>query len=554
MEMDIPKKLQHEDERWKRECLGKKPAPEEKSTSGIPLKVIYTPLDTGGIDFLEKIGFPGEYPFTRGAYPSMYRGTLWSMRQYGGFGTPGETNGRFKNLLAQGQTGLSVAFDLPTQIGHDSDDPLIEEEVGKVGVAVDTLQDMEMIFDGIPLDKITTSFTINPTAAIILAMYIAVAEKQGVPVERIGGTLQNDILKEYLARGTQIFPPRPSLRLTTDIIEYCKDHAPRMNTISISGYHVREAGANAIQEVAYCLASAIVYVEEVLKRGIGIDEFGPRLSFIFACGPDLFEEVAKFRAARRIWARVAKQRFHAQDPRSMMLRFHAGCMASYFTAREPLNNIIRGTICALSGILGGVNSLHVTSYDEAYATPTEDAARIALRTQQILAHETGITKVADPLGGSFYVEALTDRMAEEIAGVMNKIEADGGMLAGIEKGEIQKAVLQQAYESEKMVKNGKTVRVGENKFMSPAEKESDPVLQKADPEAVKQQLERLRKIKAERDHRKVEESLAEIKKAATGEKNLLPSLIRAVKVYATSGEMVDALKEVFGEYREAWSI
>jgi methylmalonyl-CoA mutase N-terminal domain/subunit len=447
-----------------------------------------------------------------------------------------------------------VAFDLPTQIGYDSDDPLIEEEVGKVGVAVDTLKDMEIIFDGIPLDKITTSFTINPTAAIILAMYIAVAEKQGVSVEKIGGTLQNDILKEYLARGTQIFPPRPSLRLTTDIIEYCKDHVPRMNTISISGYHVREAGANAIQEVAYCLASAIVYVEDVLKRGMGIDEFGPRLSFIFACGPDLFEEVAKFRAARRIWARIAKERFQAKDPRSMMLRFHAGCMASYFTAREPLNNIIRGTICALSGILGGVNSLHVTSYDEAYATPTEDAARISLRTQQILGYETGITKVADPLGGSFYVEALTDRMAEEITGLMEKIEKDGGMLACIEKGEIQQAVLQQAYESEKMIKNGKTIRVGENKFLSKTEKESELVLQKADPEAVRQQMERLRKIKAERDHGEVRESLASVKEAAATGKNLVPPLIRAVKSYATNGEMVGALKEVFGEYRETWSI
>ena len=443
-----------------------------------------------------------------------------------------------------------MAFDLPTQIGYDSDDPAIEEEVGKVGVAVDTLKDLEIIFEGIPLDKITTSFTINPTAAIILAMYIAVAEKQGVPAEKIGGTLQNDILKEYLARGTQIFPPRPSLRLIADTIEYCKDHVPKMNTISISGYHVREAGANAIQEIAYCLSSAIVYAEEVLKRGLNIDEFAPRLSFIFSCGPDLFEEVAKFRAARRLWARIAKVRFKAQDPRSLMLRFHAGCMASYFTSREPLNNIVRATICALSGILGGVNSLHVTSYDEAYATPTEDSARISLRTQQILAYENGITKVVDPLGGSYYVEALTERMEEEIVKVMDKIEEEGGMLACIEKGSIQQAMLQQAYETEKMIKSGKIMRVGENVFVNKAEKEPDLILQKFNSEGLRRQVERLRRVKAERDGKKVKEALAEVQKTASTGKNLLPSLITAVKAYATNAEMVGAMKEVFGEYRE----
>lgn len=542
--------IQKEEERWRQACLGKKPIPEERSTSGIPLKVLYTPPDTRDIDYLEKIGFPGEYPFTRGVYPSMYRGTLWTMRQYAGFGTPEETNRRFKNLLAQGQPGLSVAFDLPTQIGYDSDDPSIDEEVGKVGVAVDTLKDMEIIFEGIPLDKITTSFTINPTAAVILAMYIAVAEKQGVPVEEIGGTLQNDILKEYLARGTQIFPPRPSLRVIADTIEYCKDHVPKMNTISISGYHVREAGANAIQEVAYCLSSAIVYVEEVLKRGIGIDEFAPRLSFIFNCGADLFEEVAKFRAARQIWAKIARERFKAKDPRSMMLRFFAGTMASYYTAREPLNNIIRSTICALSAILGGVNSLHVTGYDEAYATPTEESSHLALRVQQILGYETGITKVVDPLGGSYYVEALTEKIREEIEKVMEKIEEDGGMLEGIEKGKIQQAVLQQAYETEQNIQRAKIVRVGENKFVSQVGKEPDLILQKADPEVLRRQVERLRKVKAERDEKKVNETLSAVKEAALTGKNLLPPLIQAVKAYATNGEMVSALKEVFGEYRE----
>jgi methylmalonyl-CoA mutase N-terminal domain/subunit len=546
--------MKKEEERWRQECLGRKPVPEEKSASGIPLKVIYTPLDTHPIDFLEKIGFSGEYPFTRGVYPTMYRGNLWTMRQYAGFATPEETNRRYKNLLGQGQPGLSVAFDLPTQCGYDSDDPLIEEEVGKVGVAVDTLQDMEIIFDGIPLDKITTSFTINPTAAIILAMYIAVAEKQGVPVEKIGGTLQNDILKEYLARGTQIFPPRPSLRLIADIIEYCKDHVPKMNTISISGYHVREAGANAIQEVAYCLSSAELYVEEVLKRGIGIDEFAPRLSFIFSCGLDLFEEVAKFRAARQLWAWIAKEKFGAKDSRSMMLRFFAGTMASCYTAREPLNNIVRATVCALSGILGGVNALHVTGYDEAYATPTEDSSRMALRVQQVLGYETGISKVADPLGGSYYLEALTERMAQEITQVMKEIEEDGGMLSCIEKGKIQQAVLQQAYETTKLIQKGEKVRVGENKFQVKDIREPDLALQKADPEVLKHQVERLRMIKTGRDERKVRESLSEVKEAASTEKNLLPPLINAVKAYATNGEMVNALKEVFGEYREVGNV
>ncbi len=548
------KQMQAEVERWQRECLGKKPLAEEKSTSGIPLKVVYTPLDIQDVGYLEKIGFPGEYPFTRGVYPSMYRGNLWTMRQYAGFATPEETNRRYKNLLAQGQPGLSVAFDLPTQCGYDSDDPLIEEEVGKVGVAVDTLRDMEIIFEGIPLDKITTSFTINPTASIILAMYIAVAEKQGVPVEKIGGTLQNDILKEYLARGTQIFPPRPSLRLIADIIEYCKDHVPRMNTISISGYHVREAGANSIQEVAYCLSSAIVYVEEVLQRGIGIDEFAPRLSFIFNCGLDLFEEVAKFRAARRIWARIAKERFGARDPRSMMLRFFAGTMASCYTAREPLNNIVRATLCALSGILGGVNALHVTGYDEAYATPTEESTRMALRVQQIIGYESGIPKVADPLGGSYYLETLTDRIAAEIELVMKKIEDAGGMLTCLEKGIIQQAVLQQAYETTRMIQRGEKVRVGENKFVSPNLKEPDLHLQKADVEVLRSQLDRLRQVKAERDEKKVKAALAAVREAASSGQNLLPPLIQAVKAYATNGEMVGAMREVFGEYREMASL
>ena len=551
---EIKDRIKREEEIWRQECLGRKAVPEERSTSGLPLKIVYTPLDLDLIEFSEKIGFPGKYPFTRGVYPTMYRGNFWTMRQYAGFATPEETNRRYKNLLAQGQPGLSVAFDLPTQCGYDSDDPLIEEEVGKVGVAVDTLRDMEIIFEGIPLDRITTSFTINPTASIILAMYIAVAEKQGVPVAKIGGTLQNDILKEYLARGTQIFPPRPSLRLIADLIEYCKDHVPKMNTISISGYHVREAGANAIQEVAYCLSSAVVYVEEVLKRGMGIDEFAPRLSFIFSCGLDLFEEVAKFRAARQLWAEIAKEKFGARDPRSMMLRFFAGTMASCYTAREPLNNIVRATVCALSGILGGVNALHVTGYDEAYATPTEDSTRMALRVQQILAYETGIPKVADPLGGSYYLESLTERMAREISQVMKKIEEDGGMLAGIEKGKIQQAVLQQAYETTKAIQKGEKVRVGENRFQAKDIREPDLALQKADADVLRHQVESLRRVKAERDEQKVREALAQVKETASSAQNLLPSLIQAVKVYATNGEMVNALKEVFGEYKEAGNL
>ncbi len=548
--MSSQKQIKKAEEAWEQAGQGKKPLPEEKSTSGIPLKVLYNPSDVQNLDFLEKVGFPGLYPFTRGVYPTMYRGNLWTMRQYAGFATPEETNRRYKNLLAQGQPGLSVAFDLPTQCGYDSDDPLIEEEVGKVGVAVDTLRDMEIIFDGIPLDRITTSFTINPTAAIILAMYVAVAQKQGIAPEKVGGTLQNDILKEYLARGTQIFPPRPSLRLIADIIEYCKDHVPRMNTISISGYHVREAGANAIQEVAYCLSSAVVYVEEVLKRGIAVDQFAPRLSFIFACGPDLFEEVAKFRAARRIWARIAKDRFGAQDPRSMMLRFFAGTMASGYTAREPLNNIVRATVCALSAILGGVNALHVTGYDEAYAVPTEESTRMALRVQQILGYETGIPKVVDPLGGSYYVETLTETMAEEITKVMEKIEEEGGMLACIEEGKIQKAVLQQAYETAKMIQRGEKVRVGENAFRWEGEKEPDLILQKADSEVVRRQVERLRKVKDQREEKRLKQALAGVREAAATGRNLMPPLIEAVQAYATNGEIVSTLKEVFGEYRE----
>jgi methylmalonyl-CoA mutase N-terminal domain/subunit len=518
------------------------------------LNVLYTPDDVEHIDYIKDMGFPGEYPFTRGVYASMYRGNLWSMRQYAGYGSAEETNIRYKYLLQQGQSGLSVAFDLPSQLGYDSDNPAIEEEVGRVGVAVDTLQDMEIIFQGIPLDKITTSFTTNPTAIIILAMYIALAEKQGVPLTKVGGTLQNDILKEYLARGTQIFPPRPSLRLVADIIEYCSDHLPRMNTISISGYHVREAGADAIQEIAFCYLDALVYVDEVLKRGISFDDFAPRLSFIFSCGLDLFEEVAKFRAARRLWAKIARERYGAKDPKAMMMRFFAGCQAHTYTAKEPLNNIVRGTVSALSAVLGGVNSLHVMAYDEAYAIPTAESARVGLRTQQILAHETGVTKVVDPLGGSYYIEWLTDKIENEISKLMERIDQEGGMLAAIEGGRIQREVLTQAYETEKKIQSGEKVVVGVNKYIADDGSDPDLMLHSSNPEVLKVQRERLEQVRSERNSEAVANALRQIRAVAVEGGNLVPPVLEAVRQYATMGEITDVFREVFGEYREVVSL
>ena len=548
--MNTLKEIKIKKEHWKEELLNKGKFSKASTSWGHDLGVLYSPAHLEDSDYLKDIGFPGEFPFTRGVYPSMYRGRLWTMRQYAGYGTPEETNARFKYLLEQGQMGLSVAFDLPTQIGFDSDNLLVEDEVGRVGVAVDTLMDMEIIFDGIPLDKITTSFTVNPTAAIILAMYVAVGVKHGVSPEKIGGTLQNDILKEYMARGTQIFPPPSSLRLIGDIIEYCKDNIPRMNTISICGYHMREAGCGLIQEVAYCILDAIVYVEEALKRGIDIDEFAPRLSFLLGCGMNLFEEVAKFRAARRLWAKIVKNRFKATNPDAMKMRLFSGCLATANTAREPLNNIARGTIMSLVAVLAGCNAIHTTSYDEAYDIPTEESARTAMRTQQIIAYETDAASVADPMGGSYFLEYLTNRIEEEVEREMARIEGNGGILKGIEEGSIQRDIASQAFELEKKIQNGEKVIVGVNKFVSDA-KEREIELHHPTKDVRKKQIIRLKKIKAERNSEGVKLALDEIRRVAKGRNNLMGPILSAVNEYASVGEICTVLKEVFGEYKEA---
>jgi len=548
--MNTLKEIKIKKEHWKEELLNKNKFSKASTSWGHDLDVVYTPDNGEDTDYLKDIGFPGEFPFTRGVYPSMYRGKLWTMRQYAGYGTPEETNARFKYLLEQGQMGLSVAFDLPTQIGFDSDNPLVEDEVGRVGVAVDTLRDMEIIFDGIPLDKITTSFTVNPTAAIILAMYVAVGVKQGVSPEKIGGTLQNDILKEYMARGTQIFPPTSSLRLIGDIIEYCKENVPRMNTISICGYHMREAGCSLIQEVAYCLLDAIVYTEEALKRGMNIDEFAPRLSFLLGCGMNLFEEVAKFRATRRLWAKIVKNRFKATNPDAMKMRLFSGCLATANTAREPLNNIARGTIMSLVAVLAGCNAIHTTSYDEAYEIPTEESVRTAMRTQQIIAYETDAASVADPMGGSWFLEYLTNRIEEEAEKEMARIEENGGVLKGIEDGSIQRDIASQAFELEKKIQNGEKVIVGVNKFVSDA-KEREIELHHPTKDVRKKQIIRLKKIKAERNSEGVKLALDEIRRVAKDRNNLMGPILSAVNEYATAGEICTVLKEVFGEYKEA---
>ena len=549
--MSSVEELKKERERWEKANLAKNPVAPAKTTSGLDVDVLYTPAEFDDFDYQRDLGMPGEYPFTRGVYPSMFRGNLWSMRQYAGFADAEESNRRFKYLLDQGQTGLSVAFDLPTQMGFDSDNPMVKAEVGRVGVAVDTLRDMEILFQGIPLDKITTSFTINSTAAIILAMYLAVAEKQGVPATKVGGTLQNEILKEFIARGTYIFPPRPSLRLVVDIIDFCKDKVPRMNTINFSGYHVREAGSNAVQEVAYCLSSAITYIEEVLKRGINFDDFGPRLAFHLIVGLDFFEEIAKIRAARRLWAKIAKERFNAKNPRSMMLRLFCGSSAREATLREPLNNIVRATIDMLGIVFAGAQSASILSYDEAYTIPTEESALISLRTQQIIGYETGITKVVDPLGGSYYLESLTNRLEKEIKRTMDEIDSLGGMLRCIETGKIQMDVAKNAYEIERKKQSGEIVIVGVNKFVDEQKQDEEVVLTKIDPNLSRKQIEKLQKVKAERNNPKVKEALRVLKEKGKGSENLVPAIQDAVREYATIGEICDTLREVFGEHTES---
>lgn len=546
----LEKELKKWEEEELKKFLEKNPEREKKflSASEIETKRIYTPLDQDEKSYSESLGLPGKYPFTRGVYPTMYRGRLWTMRQYAGFASAKETNLRFKYLLQQGQTGLSVAFDLPTQMGYDSDHPLARGEVGRVGVIINTLEDMETLFEGIPLDKVSTSMTINAPTAIILAMYIAVAQKQGVDVSKLAGTVQNDILKEYVARGTYIFPPKPSMRLVTDVIEYCAKNMPRWNPISISGYHIREAGSNAVQEIAFTLANGISYVNAVLERGLDVDQFAGRLSFFFSSHNDFFEEVAKFRAARRLWAKIMKDRFKARNENSMQLRFHTQTAGSTLTAQQPENNIIRVTIQALAAVLGGTQSLHTNSMDEALALPTEDSVRTALRTQQIIAYESGVTNTIDPLGGSYFLEALTDKLEEQAVEYIKKIDEMGGMVKAIENGFIQKEIAVMAYKYQKEVERNEKIIVGVNKFQ--IEEETKLPLQKIDPQIEKEAISNLQKIKAKRNNKLVESLLEKLRKEAKNEKcNLMPTLIETVKTYATLGEICEVLKEVFGEFK-----
>ncbi|MDI6853551.1 MAG: methylmalonyl-CoA mutase family protein [Deltaproteobacteria bacterium] len=531
-----------------------KKMPERKAefatTSGIPVARVYTPLDMQDFDYIEKLGMPGQYPFTRAVQPTAYRGRYWTMRQYAGFGSAEETNERYHFLLKSGQTGLSVAFDLPTQIGYDSDHPLAQGEVGKVGVAIDSLWDIERLFQGIPLEQVSTSMTINSPCAVILAMYLAVAEKQGVPFDKLRGTVQNDILKEYPARGTYIFAPRPSMRLITDIFAYCTENVPQWNTISISGYHIREAGSTAVQEVAFTLANGIAYVEAAIQAGLKVDEFGPRLSFFFNSHLDFFEEIAKFRAARRLWAKIMKERFGAADPRSQMLRFHTQTAGCSLTAQQPLNNIMRTAYEALAAVLGGTQSLHTNSFDEALALPSELAVQVALRTQQVIAHETAVCDTVDPIAGSYFIENLTDQIEAKAQEYIDQIDKMGGAVAAIEKGFIQKEIADSAYRYQKEIESGERTIVGLNKFQV-AEEEKPKDLLKVDPAVADRQIARLKELKSTRDNGAVQQALAELKTAAAGDANLMPPILKAVKALATLGEVCDTLRAVFGEYEAA---
>jgi methylmalonyl-CoA mutase N-terminal domain/subunit len=517
-----------------------------ETTSDIPVKRVYTPKDVTA-DYIHDLAFPGQYPFTRGVQPTMYRGRLWTMRQYAGYATAEESNRRYKYLLEQGQTGLSVAFDLPTQIGYDSDHELAEGEVGKVGVAISSLEDMETLFDKIPLDKVSTSMTINAPAAILLAMYVAVAKKQGVEVSKLRGTIQNDILKEYVARGTYIFPPQPSMRLITDTFRYCKDNLPLWNTISISGYHIREAGSTAVQEVAFTLANAIAYVQAAMDVGLDVDDFAPRLSFFFGAHSNLFEEAAKFRAARRLWARIMRDRFGAQNPRSWKMRFHTQTAGCTLTAQQPDNNVVRVTLQALAAVLGGTQSLHTNSRDEALSLPTEDSVRIALRTQQIIAHESGVADTIDPLAGSYFVEYLTDEIEKRSQEYIEKIDAMGGALATIESGYIQKEIQESAYHYQRAVDRKEQIVVGVNEFV--VSETLSLRLLKVDPAVREQQMARLAALKQRRDNGRAKNLLRELEQAATKDANLVPIILECVESYATLGEICGVLRRVFGEYK-----
>ncbi len=526
--------------------------PKFESSSGADVDPLYGPEALAEWNYHEKLGFPGEFPFTRGVQPTMYRGRLWTMRQYAGFADAEESNRRYKFLLEQGQTGLSVAFDLPTQIGYDSDSPEAEGEVGKVGVAISSLEDMETLTNGIPMEKITTSMTINATGPILLALYVAAAKKQGADLSKIGGTIQNDILKEYIARGTYIYPPRPSLRLITDTFAWCKDNLPEWNTISISGYHMREAGCTAAQELAFTFADAIEYVDAALKVGMQFDEFGGRLAFFWACHSNFLEEVAKFRASRRIWAKIAKERYQSKDPRAQMVRFHTQTGGATLTAQQPLNNLVRTTLQAMSAVLGGTQSLHTNSYDEALALPTEESVELALRTQQIIAFESGVADTIDPLAGSYYIEALTDRVEAEAWAYLSRIEDIGGALVGIEQGFQQREIQESAYRLQKMTETKDRIVVGVNDFVTDSMVEPD--LMRVDPTLGKRRAQQLAALRKRRDNANVERILGRIREAARGDENTMPLFIEAVEAYATVGEICTVLREEWGEYQEVMTI
>lgn len=542
-------------EKWEENILGKalSKAPESKevfkSVSGATVNRLYTPEDVADIDYEEEIGYPGQYPYTRGYQPTMYRGRPWTMRMYAGFATAEESNERYKYLVSQGSTGLSVAFDLPTQIGYDSDHALAQGEVGKVGVAIDSLKDMEILFDGIPLDKVSTSMTINAPAAVLLAMYIAVAEKQGVSADKLRGTIQNDILKEYIARGTYIFPTDPSMRLITNIFEYCSKEVPKWNTISISGYHIREAGSTAAQEVGFTLADGIAYVDAAIKAGLDVDTFAPRLSFFFNSHNDLFEEVAKFRAARRLWAKIMKERFKAKNPKSMMLKFHTQTAGCTLTAQQPDNNIIRVAMQALAAVLGGTQSLHTNSRDEALALPTTDSVTIALRTQQIIASETGVTNTVDPLAGSYFIEAKTKEIEDKAMEYITKIDDLGGAPRAIDLGYIQKEISDSAYQYQMEIESKDRIVVGVNKYQ--VEEEAPKGLLRVDPIVGEMQKKKIDDTKETRNNEAVNEKLQALKKACQGTENVMPFILDAVREYATLGEICGVMREVFGEYEQA---
>ena len=549
------RKIAAEREKWEKTVLpswlrrNRERKDEFRTTSGIDIKRLYTPEDVKNLDYLKDLGFPGQFPFTRSLHATMYRGRLWTMRQFSGFATAEQTNKRFRYLLREGETGLSVAFDYPTIMGLDSDGPLCNGEVGVCGVAVSSLKDMETLFDGIPLDKVTTSMTINGPAAMLLAMYIAVGDKQGVPRGKLGGTTQNDMLKEFYAQKLCVFPPKPSVKLVVDIIEYCAKHLPKWNPVSISGYHIREAGSNAVQELAFTLADGIAYVESTLERGLKVDDFAPRLSFFFAAHNNFFEEIAKFRAARRLWAKIMKERFKAKDPRSLWMRMHVQTSGCTLTAQQPVNNVVRVALQSLAAVLGGTQSLHTNSLDETLALPSEEAVTVALRTQQIIAHESGVADTVDPLAGSYCVEALTNEMEERAMDYINKIDDMGGVIPAIENGFLQKEIADSAYRYQQEIDSKERVLVGVNDYTVEEDWVPFKILRIA-PDVEAEQLARLQKVKRERNNARVKEVLDKLHDAADRDENLMPTIIEAVKDYATLGEITNVLRSVFGEYQE----